>query len=37
MASNATHGGYRMGAVFGGMYISGKMVADMILEKLKNE
>jgi thiamine thiazole synthase len=37
MASNATHGGYRMGAVFGGMYISGKIVADMILEKLKNE
>ena len=37
MAANATHGGYRMGAVFGGMYLSGKKVAELILEKLKNE
>jgi len=26
-----------MGAVFGGMYLSGKKVAELILEKLKNE
>lgn len=37
MAANATHGEYRMGAVFGGMYLSGKKVAELILEKLKNE
>ena len=37
MASNATGSGYRMGAVFGGMYISGKIVADMILEKFNKE
>ncbi|WP_292460493.1 sulfide-dependent adenosine diphosphate thiazole synthase [Methanothermococcus sp.] len=37
MASNAAHGSYRMGAVFGGMYLSGKKVAELILEKLKNE
>ncbi|AEH06482.1 sulfide-dependent adenosine diphosphate thiazole synthase [Methanothermococcus okinawensis] len=36
MAANATHGGYRMGAIFGGMYLSGKKVAELILEKLKN-
>ncbi|MBW9221761.1 sulfide-dependent adenosine diphosphate thiazole synthase [Methanothermococcus sp. SCGC AD-155-C09] len=37
MAANATHGGYRMGAVFGGMYLSGKKLAQLILEKLKRE
>ena len=37
MAANATHGGYRMGAVFGGMYLSGKKLAQLILEKLKRD
>ncbi|HIP17441.1 MAG TPA: thiazole biosynthesis protein [Methanothermococcus okinawensis] len=37
MAANATHGGYRMGAVFGGMYLSGKKLAQLILEKLKKD
>lgn len=34
MAANAVHAGYRMGAIFGGMYLSGKKCAEMILEKL---
>ncbi|MBP2171801.1 sulfide-dependent adenosine diphosphate thiazole synthase [Methanococcus voltae] len=37
MASNAYHGGYRMGAIFGGMYLSGKKVAELIIDKLNNE
>ncbi|MBW9223889.1 sulfide-dependent adenosine diphosphate thiazole synthase [Methanothermococcus sp. SCGC AD-155-E23] len=35
MAANAVHGGYRMGPVFGGMFLSGRKVADLILEDLK--
>ncbi|HIQ32452.1 MAG TPA: thiazole biosynthesis protein [Methanothermococcus okinawensis] len=35
MAANAVHGGYRMGPVFGGMFLSGRKVADLILENLK--
>jgi thiamine thiazole synthase len=36
MAANAVYGGHRMGAIFGGMYLSGKKCADMIVEELKN-
>ncbi len=35
MAANAVHGGYRMGAVFGGMILSGRQVAQMIIDQLK--
>lgn len=35
MAANAVNGGYRMGAIFGGMLLSGKRVAERILERLK--
>ncbi|HEX58824.1 MAG TPA: ribose 1,5-bisphosphate isomerase, partial [Methanomicrobia archaeon] len=31
MAANAVAGAHRMGAVFGGMLLSGKKVADIIL------
>lgn len=34
MAANAVSGGPRMGPIFGGMLISGKIAADLILEKL---
>lgn len=34
MAANAVYGGYRMGPVFGGMLLSGKKAAALILEKL---
>ncbi|MDD5728672.1 MAG: sulfide-dependent adenosine diphosphate thiazole synthase [Victivallales bacterium] len=37
MAANNVRGGYRMGPIFGGMLISGKKVAGLIVEKLKNE
>ena len=36
MAANAAYGGHRMGPIFGGMYISGKKCAEMIIERLKN-
>lgn len=36
MAGNATFGGPRMGAIFGGMLLSGEKVAAEILERLKN-
>lgn len=32
MAANAVAGGYRMGPIFGGMVLSGKKVAELILE-----
>jgi thiamine thiazole synthase len=35
MAANAVHGGYRMGAIFGGMVLSGRQVAQMIIDRLK--
>lgn len=34
MAANAVAGSYRMGAIFGGMLLSGKKAAALILEKL---
>jgi thiazole biosynthesis enzyme len=34
MAANATFGGPRMGPIFGGMFLSGEKVADMLLHKL---
>lgn len=34
MAANAVFGGYRMGPIFGGMLLSGKKAAEMILDKL---
>ncbi len=37
MAANAVHGGYRMGAVFGGMYLSGKKVSELIIEEINND
>ncbi|MBI5148063.1 thiazole biosynthesis protein [Candidatus Pacearchaeota archaeon] len=38
MAANAVYGSYRMGAIFGGMFLSGKKCAEEILKKLdKNE
>ena len=35
MASSAVAGTPRMGPIFGGMLMSGKRVADKIIEKLK--
>ncbi len=35
MAANAVSGGPRMGPIFGGMLVSGKKAAEIILEKLK--
>lgn len=37
MAANAVYGSPRMGPVFGGMLLSGKKVAEQIMEKLKAE
>ncbi len=37
MAANAVYGSPRMGPVFGGMLMSGKLVAEQIIEKLKNQ
>lgn len=34
MAANNVSGGFRMGPIFGGMFLSGKKVADLILEDL---
>jgi thiamine thiazole synthase len=34
MACNAVFGGPRMGPIFGGMLMSGKRVADLIIERL---
>jgi thiamine thiazole synthase len=37
MAANNVRGGYRMGPIFGGMLMSGKKVAGLIAEKVKNK
>lgn len=37
MAANATFGAPRMGPIFGGMLMSGKKAAEMIIEKLKKD
>ncbi|MBW1722956.1 MAG: thiazole biosynthesis protein [Deltaproteobacteria bacterium] len=37
MAANATFGGPRMGPIFGGMLLSGRKVAEEILERLKKK
>jgi thiamine thiazole synthase len=36
MAANAVFGSPRMGAIFGGMLLSGKRAAELSLELLKN-
>lgn len=36
MAATAVYGAYRMGPIFGGMFLSGKKVAELILGKLKS-
>ncbi|MEW6573727.1 MAG: hypothetical protein AB1374_08865 [Bacillota bacterium] len=35
MAANAVAGGYRMGPIFGGMVLSGKKAANLIIENLR--
>ncbi|MCK5022326.1 MAG: thiazole biosynthesis protein [Candidatus Pacebacteria bacterium] len=35
MAANGVYGGYRMGPIFGGMFLSGKKVAKEMIEKLE--
>ncbi|MBP8625169.1 MAG: thiazole biosynthesis protein [Syntrophorhabdales bacterium] len=35
MSANATFGSYRMGPIFGGMLLSGKKVAELIIERLR--
>jgi thiamine thiazole synthase len=37
MCANASFGSYRMGPIFGGMLLSGRKVAKMISEKLREE
>lgn len=37
MAANATFGSYRMGPIFGGMFLSGEKVAQLVHEKLEGE
>ncbi len=37
MAATATHGTFRMGPVFGGMFLSGKKVAELIHKRLSGE
>lgn len=37
MAANAVFGDYRMGPVFGGMLLSGKLTGEKIISKLRNE
>lgn len=36
MAANATFGSYRMGPIFGGMLLSGKKAAELIIQRLKD-
>lgn len=37
MAANATFGSYRMGPIFGGMLLSGKKVADLIVQRMETD
>jgi len=37
MSANATFGSYRMGPIFGGMLLSGRKVAELIIERSKAE
>ncbi|HOJ27256.1 MAG TPA: ribose 1,5-bisphosphate isomerase, partial [Candidatus Saccharicenans sp.] len=37
MSANATFGSYRMGPIFGGMLLSGRKVAELIIERNKTE
>ncbi|MCX7974402.1 MAG: sulfide-dependent adenosine diphosphate thiazole synthase [Candidatus Aminicenantes bacterium] len=37
MAANAVFGGPRMGAIFGGMFLSGQRVANLIIERFKSQ
>jgi thiamine thiazole synthase len=37
MAANATFGSYRMGPIFGGMLLSGKKAAELILDRLESD
>jgi thiamine thiazole synthase len=37
MAANATFGSYRMGPIFGGMLLSGKKAAELILQRLEED
>ena len=37
MSANATYGSYRMGPIFGGMFLSGRKAAEEIDKRLKEE
>jgi thiamine thiazole synthase len=37
MAANAAFGSYRMGPIFGGMFLSGQKAAELILERLRSQ
>jgi thiamine thiazole synthase len=37
MAANATFGSFRMGPIFGGMFLSGKKAAELILQRLEKD
>jgi thiamine thiazole synthase len=37
MAANATFGSYRMGPIFGGMLLSGKKAAELIIQRLQDK
>ncbi|MDY6952046.1 MAG: ribose 1,5-bisphosphate isomerase, partial [Thermodesulfobacteriota bacterium] len=37
MAANATFGSFRMGPIFGGMLLSGKKAAELILQRLETD
>ena len=37
MAANAAFGGPRMGPIFGGMLLSGKRAAEIIIERLREK
>ncbi|MDY6953210.1 MAG: ribose 1,5-bisphosphate isomerase, partial [Thermodesulfobacteriota bacterium] len=37
MAANATFGSFRMGPIFGGMLLSGKKAAELIIQRLETD